>query len=302
MTTTVMPPSREVLTECVRLATAAPSLHNSQPWLFRIGSAGIDVYADRNRRLPVLDPEGREQLISVGAAVFTLRLGMRRAGYLPKAVLFPRPDVPDLVAGVAAAASEPPNAAAEALAEAVPHRHTNRWPFAQAPVPPEALERLRDAARREFAVLTVANAPSRDAILELARTADHRLRDRSGYLDELSRWTGRPGRHDGVPSWATGPWDALEGIPVRDFAAYVPRPRPRRCSRPGARVPPERGVHLSPDPVPALSDQSRTSGMSSRCSTTYASWRASCASHQALRSAAPRGSRLALLMASITRW
>ena len=68
MTTTVMPPSQEVLTDCVRLATAAPSLHNSQPWLFRIGPSAIDVYADRNRRLPVLDPAGREQLISVAQA------------------------------------------------------------------------------------------------------------------------------------------------------------------------------------------------------------------------------------------
>ena len=43
----------------------APSLHNSQPWLFRIGPSVIDVYADRNRRLPVLDPDGRELLCSV---------------------------------------------------------------------------------------------------------------------------------------------------------------------------------------------------------------------------------------------
>ena len=76
MTTTVMPPSQEVLTDCVRLATLAPSLHNSQPWLFRIGPSGIELYADRNRRLPVLDPSGREQLISVGAALFTLRLAI----------------------------------------------------------------------------------------------------------------------------------------------------------------------------------------------------------------------------------
>jgi nitroreductase len=225
MTTTVMPPSQEVLADCVRLATAAPSLHNSQPWLFRVGHSAIEVYADRSRRLAVLDPAGREQLISVGAALFTLRLGLRRAGYRPETELFPQPDRPHFVARVTPVVPEPASAAAEALVEAVPHRHTNRWPFAQAPVAPEALEHLRDAARREGAVLTVANASSRAAILELGRTADRRLRARPGYREELSRWIGEPGRRDGVPPAAAGPWDALESIPVRDFVPYAPRSR-----------------------------------------------------------------------------
>ena len=51
-----------------------------------------------------------------------------------------------------------------------------------------------------------------------------------------------------------------------------------------------------------VSTQSRTSGMSCRCSTTYSSWATSRSSHHALRSLAPGGVRRALLSASITRW
>jgi len=40
--------------------------------------------------LTVLDPTGREQLISVVAAVFTLRLALHKAGYGSDFVLFPR--------------------------------------------------------------------------------------------------------------------------------------------------------------------------------------------------------------------
>ncbi|MFC7530119.1 Acg family FMN-binding oxidoreductase [Actinoplanes sp. GCM10030250] len=217
MTTTITPPVREILLDCVRTATAAPSVHNSQPWKFRVRGGRVDVYADSSRHLRVLDEEGREQLISVGAAVFTLRLAIRSNGYRCDYTLFPEPGEPDLVARVTANRPAPVTAAAEALAAAVPHRHTNRWPFAQIPVPREALDRLRDAARREGAVLAVANPAGRDAVLRLARHADQRLRRRPGYRDEFARWTGDRVRNDGVPPRAAGPWDALESVPVRDF-------------------------------------------------------------------------------------
>jgi len=224
----VIPPSRRVLVDCVRSATAAPSLHNSQPWRFRIRARRIDVYADPARRLPVLDPDGREQLISVGAALFTLRLAIRAAGYRSDLQLFPEPGV------VARVTVTHPAAASDeiaALAEAVPHRHTNRLPFAHLAVPEEDLDLLRDAARAEGATLAVATPAGREAILRLAGDADRMLRARPGYRAELGRWTGDT-RHDGVPVWAAGPWDALETVPIRDFAELSDAPRRRAAFEP----------------------------------------------------------------------
>ncbi|GID91582.1 hypothetical protein Adi01nite_09940 [Amorphoplanes digitatis] len=223
---TAIPPSRQVLTECVRTATAAPSLHNSQPWLFRIAGPTVEVYADPSRRLPVLDPDGREQLISVGAAIFNLRLAIRQAGYRCHSTAFPDRKKPDLVARVYAAGPAAATPAVEALSAAVPHRHTNRFPFAHTPVPDDVLDHLADAARREGATLTVATAAGRDTILRLAREAERWLRARPGYRAELARWSGGGVRHDGVPIWAVGPWDALEAVPMRDFAELMPLPRP----------------------------------------------------------------------------
>jgi hypothetical protein len=217
MITTTVPPSRRVLVECVHAATAAPSLHNSQPWRFRIDGPAVEVYADPRRRLEVVDPAGREQLISLGAAVYTLRLAIQQAGYQCELTAFPRADEPELVARVVGGRPAPVSAATEALATAIPHRHTNRWPFAQTSVPPALLRLLVDAARREGAVLTVAGAAGREQIMNMALEADRRLRDRPGYREELDRWTGYGRRHDGVPLWAVGPWDALESVPVRDF-------------------------------------------------------------------------------------
>ncbi|BCJ49069.1 hypothetical protein Asp14428_05440 [Actinoplanes sp. NBRC 14428] len=217
--------SPAVLSECVRAATAAPSLHNSQPWRFRLRDGGVDVYADQRRRLDVLDPAGRELLISVGAALFTLRLAIRREGFLPGVALFPDAGDADLVARVTVGRPEPVTPAVEALAASIAHRHTNRRPFARSMVPADVLEHLRDAARREGAVLTVADAPARDAIVRLSRAADRRLRARGGYRAEMSRWTAPgTGRRDGVPSSAVGPWDALETVPIRDFGLLRPLP------------------------------------------------------------------------------
>ncbi|HET9517369.1 MAG TPA: nitroreductase, partial [Actinoplanes sp.] len=83
---------------------------------------------------------------------------------------------------------------------------------------------LADAARHEGAVLTVADAVSRSTILSLTRTAERHQRAQHGYRAELAQWTlPEPGRRDGVPGTAIGPWDALERTPVRDFGLVQPR-------------------------------------------------------------------------------
>jgi hypothetical protein len=84
----------------VAAAVHAPSVHNTQPWRFGPGERAIDVYADASRRLRVADPNGRELMISCGAAVFTLRVALRYLGWLPRARLFPDSSRPALVARV----------------------------------------------------------------------------------------------------------------------------------------------------------------------------------------------------------
>lgn len=216
-------PERETIENCIRSATTAPSLHNSQPWLFRIGAGVIDVYADRHRQLEVLDPTGRELLISVGAAVLTLALALRGAGYRADISTLPDDGQPDLVARVTLQHRAPPSLAEEALVAAIPHRHTNRYPFTSSAIPADTLEQLIDAARQETTVLTVANPVSRNAIIGLSQTADRRQRATGGYRAELARWTThRTLHHDGIPPSAIGPWDAMEIMPIRDFGLLQP--------------------------------------------------------------------------------
>ena len=49
----------EVAAQVVAAAVWAPSVHNTQPWLFSAGDREIRVYADARRQLLVADPGGR---------------------------------------------------------------------------------------------------------------------------------------------------------------------------------------------------------------------------------------------------
>ena len=70
----------------IGVAGRAPSLHNTQPWRFTVGRDAIELHADVSRRLRV-DPDGREMVISCGAALYGLRLAVRSLGRLPEVEL-----------------------------------------------------------------------------------------------------------------------------------------------------------------------------------------------------------------------
>jgi nitroreductase len=220
----------ETLRLCLLAATAAPSIHNTQPWLFRLRHGAVEVLVDRRRHLRSLDPIEREMHVSVGAAVFNLVLALRARGWTAEAELAPIDAtalLDDRVAGFAHVAARvvvvrpaPASPTVRALAEAIPRRHTNRRPFLDRPVPTSIMADLTAAAAAEGARLVTADTPLRQAVLSLTRTAERRQREDPDYLAELRRWTSGPApdRRDGVPRQALGPRDADAALPLRDFA------------------------------------------------------------------------------------
>jgi hypothetical protein len=117
------------LARLVATAARAPSVHNTQPWRFRASRDTIDLLADRSRKMPRIDPAGREMLISCGAALFGLRLAIRELGYLPDVQLLPDPAQTDLLARVRCGAAAPITPAEQPMLTAMPYRHTHRGPF-----------------------------------------------------------------------------------------------------------------------------------------------------------------------------
>ena len=104
--------SWQAMADLVAAAVMAPSMHNSQPWRFRIGPASqtIEVCADPARMLRSGDPDGRALHIACGAALLNLRLAAAVAGRQPVVRLLPDPGQPLLLATVRLAGPAPASA------------------------------------------------------------------------------------------------------------------------------------------------------------------------------------------------
>jgi hypothetical protein len=133
----------------VAKAVWAPSVHNTQPWRFTADGHQISLHADAGRRLAVADPDGREMMISCGAALFTVRLTLRSLGYVPETSVLPDPGQPTLVARVSWPERVPADEFERRLSGHVLTRRTHRGAFDPEPLPPDTLAALRAGAARE---------------------------------------------------------------------------------------------------------------------------------------------------------
>jgi nitroreductase len=210
-----------VITEVLRTATLAPSMHNTQPWRFAVKrpSQEIELYADPARTLRYSDPHGRAVHIACGAALFNLRLAVMMAGREPAVRLLPDPGQPLLLATVRLAGPYRPGETDRELHAAIAARHTNRRPFSSRPVPPGILADLVAAARLEGAVLHLPGQEETQRLLHLVAEVERDQLADPGYRAELAQWAGGERDREGIPSSAIGPRDPSGRTPVRDFRA-----------------------------------------------------------------------------------
>jgi hypothetical protein len=229
MTTSATVPAT-ALVSAVEAATLAPSMHNSQPWRFHVSANEIEIHVDPARQLSVSDADGRSARLACGAALFNLRLAVAMLGRSPHAIVVPDTRRPLLVARVVLGPPRPPTPEERELHAAIPHRHSNRYPFLDVPVPLEHRARLRAAAQRESGWLDFLLGPTAIAtVSELVRTADRALNSNPQYRAELAGWTRYDGEQctDGVPEAAGGPPpQPHELLARRDFGGTRP-PSPR---------------------------------------------------------------------------
>jgi nitroreductase len=124
----------------VSAAILAANAHNTQPWLFKVGGSRIDLFAGEGRKIGAIDPFSREMHVGLGCALENLLLAARAEGYGYRLAL--APDRSDLT-HVARVDLSPRLKETSPLYEAIPKRHTNRYPYdASRPLRPETLSAL----------------------------------------------------------------------------------------------------------------------------------------------------------------
>ncbi len=217
------------VTGILEMAALAPSVHNTQPWRFRLAHDRIELHADPTRRLPATDPEDRELRVACGAALFNTRLALRGHGIRPLVTLLPGTDAPGALATVRRGGSRDLDDEARRLIRAVPVRRSNRKPFREERVPAAHRHALVRAAERERCWLhVVADRDERARLQRWVAKAHHVQEQDPGVRRELASWTG-PRHGDGVPpgsagvrpapqdEWALRDFQAAERVPGKDY-------------------------------------------------------------------------------------
>ncbi|MDT4940462.1 MAG: hypothetical protein QOJ34_551 [Pseudonocardiales bacterium] len=201
-------------------AIRAPSIHNSQPWDFVLSDDCLEIHADPSRRLEVLDPRGRQLMISCGCAVLNARVAIAADGYAPVTQLFPDPANPNNVARVRVGPLRPAGREA-ALDRVIERRRTNRRAFMGAPVPASLVRKFAEVVAAEGAVLVpITSNDHRAAVTELTELAASLENQDPRYLAEILAWTtDDPRKPDGVQAGSAayvGTPDAVVS-PIRSF-------------------------------------------------------------------------------------
>lgn len=191
-----------VLRNAVAAAVMAPSSHNTQPWRFRISGNTLDLLADRDRQLRVIDRDRRQLVQSCGCALFNARVAVRAMGYEDEVTLVVADDeVPGHLASIRLGRAHTPTELDRKLMVAIGCRATNRRAFLPRPISTTDTDELAALASTEGVTMVRLEPAQKAALAELIEDADQRqFADRS-FRDELAKWLVPHGsrRRDGIP-------------------------------------------------------------------------------------------------------
>ncbi|WP_018601096.1 hypothetical protein [Mycobacterium sp. 155] len=211
-------PDTETVRTALSLANRAPSVHNSQPWRWRVGPQSVHLYADTELHLSHTDPDCRDLIVSCGAALNHCVIALAALGWQSRVSYLPNPADPDHLASIQPHPLEP-GPVDIALAAAIPRRRTDRRHFSSWLVPPGDIAVMGSrVARMGVTMRRVDVTPNFHALLAMA-VREH-LRD-PDYLTELTQWSGRYASTAGVPARNTPESDPADAVPSRLFAAPV---------------------------------------------------------------------------------
>jgi len=114
------------LAEAATAAGYAPSVHNTQPWRWRVAGNELTLYGEQARQLAASDPAGRLLIVSAGAALHHARVSLAAQGWEVVVNRIADPTDAVLLAQVTLIGRGDPSPEAIRLVEPMQVRHTDR--------------------------------------------------------------------------------------------------------------------------------------------------------------------------------
>ncbi len=206
------------LAEAAATAGHAPSVHNTQPWRWRVLPDALELRSVADRQLAASDPEGRLLAVSCGAALHHARVALAAEGWHAVVQRLPDPDDSDLLAR---------------LTDLQPHQRPTRTPCAwcsacRCGTPTGGRSATSRCRPQRSRTSPGRSAPEgcrlqildRDQVLELAAAAGHAdavEAEDPELRAELAYWTSRAGSGTGLPPEVLPEQPAQTTVPGRDF-------------------------------------------------------------------------------------
>jgi hypothetical protein len=203
----------DLLTQAAVFAGQAPSLHNSQPWRWLVGSDTLELRLEPGRVLGTTDPDCRLAVLSCGTALHHARIELAAAGWRTTVRRFPDLADTDHLASVEIEDQAPVEPVTARLVQAVARRRTDRRGAPSAPLDYDKLRTIRAAVRREGADLKLLHPGQLFTLAEANDRARAAEADDPEWQVELTGWIG-----DGTAPGAGVPRAALSGGPATDAA------------------------------------------------------------------------------------
>ncbi|WP_233197088.1 nitroreductase [Verrucosispora sp. ts21] len=209
-------PLTTALAEAAAMAGHAPSVHNTQPWRWRVLPEALELRLVSDRQPTATDPTGQLVMLSCGAALHHARLALAAEGWTATVHRMPDPGEPELLARLTDPQASGVDPDAMRMVQCMQVRHTDRRPVSEEPVSEENLTAIASAAAGEGAHLEILD---RDQVLQLAAAASHAAEveaEDSQLRAELDYWTSRAGG-SGLPPEVLLQQPAQTTVPGRDF-------------------------------------------------------------------------------------
>ena len=160
----------QALVGAASVAGYAPSIHNTQPWRWRVGGTRLDLFADRARALAVTDPDARLATLSCGAALQHARIALAAQGWRAVVTRIPDRTEPDHLAQLRVVGRAPVELQAVRRTHTIRQRHTDRRPVTGPPVGSDDLRAIVGAVQAEGGWLHILRP---DQVLDLAAAVSH---------------------------------------------------------------------------------------------------------------------------------